>query len=210
MEFLDLTPYRYLPTPLPMVSLGWLGPEHGIQGSDRKPMEAAEIERLLTASTHPVALTLGWHDCEFCPEGTAFQGNGEYHYYLSNGDVYAAPAMLLHYVQEHGYRLPEEFREALGRTGELAWDDRAEHLRRILADRTADIVDRDRAITDLANWRDPRAYQALLATFEDQELVDMLSPQIGQSLKFFLGCDFAADLDVDGLPPGVKYGIDLH
>ena len=210
MEFLDLSPYRYLPAPMPMVSIGWLGLEHGIQGGDRRPMEPAEVERLLAASTHTVSVTMGRHECEFCPEASAFQGNGEYHYYVADGEVYAAPVMLPHYVRDHGYRLPEEFRKALGATGRLAWDDRAELLCRMLADDSRDHVERSRAISDLARWQDPRALRALLAAAADPEFAGIAGTEIGEALAFLIGCDFAADLNVDDLPADVQYGISLH
>lgn len=172
-------------------------------------MTEADLKRLSVASSRPVSLALGFHECEFCPEKSAFRGNGEYHYYLSNGDVFAAPTMILHYLQEHDYRLPEEFREGLGAIAELSWDGRAERLCEVLADDSQDIDFRCLAITDLPHWRDPRAFQALLHATQDEELVEIVGHEIGRSLAPYLGCSFAARLDPTDLPDIVKLGMGL-
>ena len=40
-------------------------------------------------------------------------GNGEVHIAGQEGTVYAAPTMIVHYVQKHGYCPPTEFIDAL-------------------------------------------------------------------------------------------------
>jgi hypothetical protein len=207
MEFADLSKYEYFRSPLPMRSLGWLGREEGVQGGGEPPMNALDLRRIQAASSRLSNLTLGFHECDFCPEEAAFRGNGEYHYYLSNGDVYAAPALILHYLEEHGYRLPTEFRRGLHATTELAWDGRAELLCDILADRSEDDDSRCLAVTDLENWRSPPALEALVRAIRDEDLVEIIGHEIGRSLVPYLDCDFASDLIPADLPDIVKYGM---
>lgn len=78
------------------------------------------------------SMTLGVHECEFCPYESAYEGNGEFRYYLRNGETYSAPMMVLHYMEAHGYRPPLVFREGLAETGDLLWDVRAQRLTDVL------------------------------------------------------------------------------
>ena len=113
MEYVDLSPFTYWDSVIPMAAIGWLDDEYGIQGGDRPAMTEADVERLTAASWRMTNMSLGFHECELCDLSPYFRGNGEYHYYLSDGITYAAPMMLLHYVEEHGYRTPVVFRSAL-------------------------------------------------------------------------------------------------
>ena len=89
--------------------------------------------------------TAGWHDCEICPGPEAWYSGGEVgpvirwrgrevrlyghgHYLLQNGVIsYMAPALLLHYILDHGYQPPQVFLEATSigvflRPGDLLWE----------------------------------------------------------------------------------------
>jgi hypothetical protein len=132
-----------------------------------------------TAADRPHSVTLGWHDCDFCG---AFQGNGEYRYYLPDGQTYSAPMMIVHYVETHGYRLPQPVREGLPAVASPGWDWRAEHLHAILLDPTADLELRCQAAVDLANWDNPRAVDALRHAAHDVDLADVAGDEIGRSL----------------------------
>lgn len=172
-------------------------------------MTDIDIENFCAASSRVANLTLGFHECEFCPPESAFRGNGEYHYYLSGGDVFAAPVMILHYLQEHDYRLPEEFREGWDATATLFWDGRAERLCEVLADDSQDADFRCLAITDLPHWRDYRAFRALALAIQDEELVETVGYEIGRSLTAYMSCDFAAEFNPSNLPDIVKFGMGL-
>ena len=120
--FPDLTPYAYgSDIELPgLLNVGWLSAEH--------PFPRGSVpEEFLRALEHlvqkPVNLTRGSHLCEFCPEppvtirngfkwiqpapGTA--GNGEVHIAAGTAESFAAPVLVLHYVQVHGYCPPPRF-----------------------------------------------------------------------------------------------------
>ena len=194
MEFLDLSPNTYDPFPLPMTSVGWLGSEYGVQGADGPAMSPADVECLRAASWRMGAYHLGFHECAFCDLDAVFLGNGVYRYYGPGGVIYAAPMMILHYVEEHGYRTPLVFRSALRAGWEPVWDERAERLREVLLDESAPIEIRADAIVDLAIWRDPRAFEALMQATRDEVIPICAGDSLGQSLALFLPYDFAAGL----------------
>ncbi|MEU5950467.1 HEAT repeat domain-containing protein [Micromonospora sp. NPDC047465] len=205
MEYFDLSPYDYLGSPLPMRAVGWPGRRYGVQGAGAAPMTGAEMERLRVASRRLGSVTLGWHDCDFCG---AFEGNGEYRYYLPDGEIYAAPMMILHYVEEHGYRPPGELRDGLRAAGQPRWDWRAERLHAVLLDQSEDPDFRCQAAVDLANRNDPRALDALRRAAHDEDLVDVAGDEVGRSLATFVDRGLARDLLAEDLHVMVRYGID--
>ncbi|MEU4781949.1 HEAT repeat domain-containing protein [Micromonospora sp. NPDC023633] len=168
-------------------------------------MTDAEIERLRVTSRRLGSVTLGWHDCDFCG---AFAGNGEYRYYLPDGEIFAAPMMILHYVEEHGYRPPGQLRAGLRAAGRLRWDWRAERLHAVLLDQSEDPDFRCQAAVDLANWDDPRALDALRRAAHDEDLVDVAGDEIGRSLAALVDRGLAGDLLTEDLPVMVRYGVD--
>ncbi|MFI6039415.1 hypothetical protein ACIBBD_35900 [Streptomyces sp. NPDC051315] len=187
MEYLDLSPYEYAPFPLPLRCIGWLGREHGVQGDGEPPVTTAELARLRATSQRLGSVMLGVHECEFCPEESAFEGNGEFRYYLGNGESYSAPMMVLHYIEAHGYRPPLVFREGLAETVDLPWDGRAQRLSEILLDVSQDLDLRYEAVIDLANWPDARSLDALERAAADEELADIASEEIHRSRELVLG-----------------------
>ncbi|MFU8871209.1 hypothetical protein [Micromonospora sp. SL4-19] len=90
--------------------------------------------------------------------------------------------MILHYVEDHGYRPPEEFLKSLTDAERLTWDWRAERLATVLLDKSEDLDFRCEAIADLAHWKDPRALDALTRAARDEELVDVAGVDLGRSL----------------------------
>lgn len=119
----DLTSYSYTDSETPMINIGWLGAD--------KPFETGEVDpRVLPAlmrwAVEPANLMRGSHTCEFCRaeapimirvpgirDGRAFLGNGEIHVQGSDGTIYAAPTLIVHYIEAHGYRPPGSFIDAV-------------------------------------------------------------------------------------------------
>jgi hypothetical protein len=112
----DLSPYEYaLDEPAGTVNLGWLEPS---QPYPTGQTPQAFRARLLDLCRRPVNLTVGYHACPFCPAGQpAPRGSGEIRV-PGNARVYAAPALIHHYVEAHGYKPPEEFVQAVLRSSE--------------------------------------------------------------------------------------------
>ncbi len=109
-----------------LMAVGWLGTSVPCSGeTDARCIEA------LWKAYGPTNIfsdsTLGWHDCEMCLAGgrhlptdvvepvAHWRGRelrlyGHGHYLVEHHDtVYMAPALLLHYILEHGYQPPPEF-----------------------------------------------------------------------------------------------------
>ncbi|KUL32955.1 hypothetical protein ADL15_18200 [Actinoplanes awajinensis subsp. mycoplanecinus] len=122
--------------------------------------------------------------------------------------LYAAPAMVVHYVEQHGYRPPADLLNGLSAAIRPRWDWRAERLCSILLDENADCGWRADAAIDLARWDDPRAHEALRSALIDDELVECAGDDIGRSLAAFTGRAHAGDLDEEDLHPMMRHGIE--
>ncbi|GAA0560349.1 hypothetical protein GCM10010172_49380 [Paractinoplanes ferrugineus] len=109
-EFADLSPYTYLGSGRAMRNVGWLGPDSGFPAG---PVDDVVLEQLARWAREPANLTRGRHGCEFCPGPVAALGNGEIHVTGADGTTYAAPTLLVHYIEVHGYRPPDEFLAAV-------------------------------------------------------------------------------------------------
>lgn len=208
VEYPDLSPYEYLRSPLPMSCVGWLGPERGVPGYNEPALASTDLERLRAVSLRVTSRTLGYHWCVFCPEGSEFKGNGEYHYYIPTGETYSAPIMILHYIEAHGYRPPDVFLEHVNAMGELPWDWRARRLAEVITNRSEDLVLRGKAIVELTNWEGSRALDVLLHAIEDEDLSNVVGYEIGEALAPFLDRDIASGLRIEGFPECVRLGIE--
>ncbi|MFJ9541815.1 hypothetical protein ACIRPX_31790 [Streptomyces sp. NPDC101225] len=209
MEHLDLSPYDYADSPLPLLCVGWLGKQHGIQQWDHPAMSRKVLDAFERASRRAVSRTLGEHDCDFCTEEPVATGNGEYRYYSHSGVTYTAPVLVKHYVRDHGYRLPSPLQESLLDPRPLPWDARAERLAALVADPAEDIGARCWAVADLPHWQDRRAIDALELAALDEELVDLAGRDIGRSLSQVLIAVPGERLSVpeSDLPFEVRAGI---
>jgi len=103
------------------LNVGWLDASHPF---DRGPVPDGFADALLDIVDGPhVNEYRGLHDCEFCPPGTGHithprRSEGWLAYYeirvpTGPGVMFAAPALIWHYVTAHDYRPPAEFVEAV-------------------------------------------------------------------------------------------------
>ena len=130
--FADLSPYAYGGEPQPgVVHVGWLDAEHLIP---RGPLPPGVLERLRALAKNPVELYRGLHHCERCcdldctglsseeilhrfrtfDEMPGVRGTGEIRV-SGDGLIYAAPVMIVHYIERHDYQPPREFIDAVMR-----------------------------------------------------------------------------------------------
>ncbi len=122
--FPDLTRYRYM-RPFLMekaLNVGWLAA--GIPWP-KGDVPSQFVHKLWMRCEHPVIETRGLHWCEFCSGQageivsqaysgkTMLVGSAEIRVWGTDGKVYAAPNMIIHYVIEHNYRPPNEFIQAV-------------------------------------------------------------------------------------------------
>ena len=131
MYYADLSSYQYgLDRPLPEVlNVGWL--DHA-EPYTVGPVPNLFSERLrLWFKSSRVNQMRGIHQCNLChnrrsillpidenpsfeSEGkTLFLGNWEIWVPLTEQIIFASPALIIHYVESHGYRPPSEFVSAV-------------------------------------------------------------------------------------------------
>jgi hypothetical protein len=131
--FADLTPYAYGRRSHPgVVHVGWLDDVHDFP---RGEVPQALIEKLRLLAESPVELYAGDHQCELCekPEDAHLFEVSKGHWLpneawtkwieprLSCGEIrvarggvtYAAPMIIAHYIEAHGYLPPAEFLKAV-------------------------------------------------------------------------------------------------
>lgn len=119
--FKDLSDYAYAADSIPGTkAIGWLSRGHAFP--TMAPDEEV-LDLLWLYCSISVEQTRGMHDCEFCPVGSAryFERNGhrlllgtsEIRVFSRDGQIYAAPTLIYHYVAVHRYKPPDEFLQAL-------------------------------------------------------------------------------------------------
>ncbi len=124
--FPDLSPYRYIVPPGvdPALNIGWLSPEMPFQQGN---VPWLFVERLKAHCTGPLFNSSAMrHPCELCHASSAIQawvvpavpsdiacGTGEIRVEGTDGRLYAAPQLVLHYVVAHHYCPPDEFIQAV-------------------------------------------------------------------------------------------------
>ena len=101
------------------LAVGWLAAGHEF-ATGSVPTEALERLRLLHAALNGrdrilvPAIAAGLQDCDFCAaDGRRHGENMELWVRGPDGQAYEAPAMIVHYIEAHGYRPPIGFIEAV-------------------------------------------------------------------------------------------------
>ncbi|MDH6225500.1 hypothetical protein [Streptomyces sp. MJP52] len=131
--YADLTPYTFLPPDgpgagaprpwhgLPLLNVGWLSAARRYRRGTPPPGLAETLRRM--TRTHRAGQTRGFHLCPWCsmrllragPECP--RGSAEIRA-VGDGVAYAAPELIAHYVESHGYLPPDGFVHAVLRDRE--------------------------------------------------------------------------------------------
>ena len=118
-------------------AIAWLEADHDHVRGDVHPDVIAALERLFLNAWQPITAA-GWHDCSLCgrketdgPIMREIVGKhemmGASNLLVPAGNViYAAPSLIIHYIEEHGYKPPDAFIEALSAIDPTADEYRAE------------------------------------------------------------------------------------
>jgi hypothetical protein len=121
--FPDLSPYSYYDrVEWPdAYNIGWLDADHEFTRGPVPPELCAKL--IAMALRPPVHQMRGYHHCELCSDrdasgtqraATPSLGSAELWIPTCDGrGWYAAPDLLIHYIQQHGYQPPQPFLEAL-------------------------------------------------------------------------------------------------
>lgn len=126
MYFKDLTPYTYAGS-RGELNVGWLD----ISEPYNKAPIPAEFVFALQRFKKDDAITKrtkGFHMCPFC---TSASSSSEIRAFSKDGSSYAAPYMIFHYVEAHGYAPPAEFMDAVingPQPGSSEYEERMGHV----------------------------------------------------------------------------------
>jgi hypothetical protein len=105
--------------------VGWLEAPHPFLQGTVSPGDIALLEQLVIQTWKPPFMAHGWHDCSICgrkpgdgPITRELEGKrtllGTAEIYVPDGDImYSVPNLVLHYIEDHGYRPPEVFMLAM-------------------------------------------------------------------------------------------------
>jgi hypothetical protein len=122
MHFKDLSPYTYcLPRDIPegvnlgclesALNVGWLESGYAFDVGPTPRRFRWKLGKLAKDIKNPM---WGFHECSLCDgPGGKTQGNGEIHVTGSDGIMYIAPELILHYIDTHDYLPPKEFVDAV-------------------------------------------------------------------------------------------------
>ncbi|WP_456340777.1 DUF7919 family protein [Streptomyces anulatus] len=125
--YADLTPYAYrrdngdlgasgLWRGVPVLNVGWLGRGRRYSQGAPPPSLTETLQRM--ARTHRAQQTRGFHFCPWCASrllrrrSDGPRGSAEVRV-MGSGVAYAAPELVGHYVEAHGYLPPSDFVDAV-------------------------------------------------------------------------------------------------
>ena len=107
----DLSKYTYSRTQGPKIlAFGWLDESQPFLKGSTNPLVTQYLEEVKLDD-----LFRGWHDCQFCPKTNKIRGNSNGTKFVRalNGYTYAAPAMVVHYIRDHNYWVPQEIQDEI-------------------------------------------------------------------------------------------------
>ena len=106
----DLAAYDYHPGAPVGLAVGWLDASTPFT-SGTCPDDVRD--RLVDLAARPVRVMRGQHHCPYCTGDAVARGSGEVWVTGPDGTAYGAPALIAHYVSDHGYLPPPAFLEAV-------------------------------------------------------------------------------------------------
>lgn len=136
-HFPDLSPYAYgYGSHSGVLHVGWLDNKHPFTKGD---VDVRLIEKMKCLASRPVELYRGKHHCELCiepldlvktylPNGIVIDPTCSWAQWwdahTSNGEIrvsrkgftFAAPVLIVHYIEAHHYLPPEQFLNAIDET----------------------------------------------------------------------------------------------
>jgi hypothetical protein len=98
-------------------AIGWLHPDHAYTKGEVPAEFLTRLKEFAARSGHSATALYfgasgGFHTCEFCGRAHGIGNFG-----VPSGDLlFVAPEMVVHYIEQHGYRPPAEFVAAVIRS----------------------------------------------------------------------------------------------
>ncbi|WP_285566740.1 hypothetical protein [Streptomyces sp. RTGN2] len=145
---------------IPKFNVGWLS---RFRPFAEGAVDSEVMDILAFQVKMPRGRTRGKYPCYFCSafraKGVAVSveiggvehplGGGEIHAFSKDGDVFAAPDLIYHYIRSHGYRPPNDFMLALAEGWEGRVNGSTIRILRELVENAPRIEDRVDAAIDL-------------------------------------------------------------
>jgi hypothetical protein len=95
-----------------MTAVGWLEKHKKFPvGKTKKAIYAKLCKLVVKAELWGISHFMGYHECDIC-QFQGFSNNGEICIPYKN-KIYVSPLSIVHYINAHNYKLPEEFYEAV-------------------------------------------------------------------------------------------------
>lgn len=108
--------------PEKLIAVGWLDPAEPFNQGRVSVNFFSKLSELLANPWQPV-IAMGRHECDFCRfsggpavfrlDNFEVQLGASNVFIPANGFLYAAPSLILHYIDSHGYSPPEDFQRAV-------------------------------------------------------------------------------------------------
>jgi hypothetical protein len=95
-------------------AVGWLERGHSYAMGDFDGVLFSALAELDVKPWEPI-MCMGYHSCTLCEESGDFTSSemGVHNLFIpGEGVVFVAPELILHYMRDHRYKPPEEFRQA--------------------------------------------------------------------------------------------------
>ncbi len=116
--YADLTKYEYFPSSVPALNVGWLERPHEFPTGR---VSKSKVKKLLAYYDYPVNQTRGFHTRTICRGKdrrsseflSGIVGSAEIWVLANDGQVFACPKLIAHYIVDHSYLPPPEFLEAV-------------------------------------------------------------------------------------------------
>jgi hypothetical protein len=99
-------------------AVGWLSSKHAFPTGRVEHAVFLRLEELLADPWQPCAFA-GVHECELCLYHCEAHGVNNV-FIPGDGILFVAPELILHYMNAHGYRPPEEFCCAITKCPDMA------------------------------------------------------------------------------------------
>ena len=121
-HFEDLSKYTYSKDNRRALNVGWLGEGHSFPIGH---VESEIFDSLLELVDSPMNIMRGLHNCEFCDADspvTVLSTSGERKVRVGVGEIrvrgrdriaFAAPTLIVHYIDAHNYLPPQRFLDAV-------------------------------------------------------------------------------------------------
>jgi len=115
MFFADLSPWSGYQSKGPFKAIGWLSKDHPYQRGELTSEALSALHAFMNEAV-TFWIACGHHRCEFCPTtGPWTLANTSSREILvpAIDVIYVAPVLILHYIEAHQYKPPDEFIDAL-------------------------------------------------------------------------------------------------